>query len=104
MKMVEDDEDEPARAKLTPYQELRKLEAMGPVQFDWLISVVRRVARANGFPPPSGAVWDDDAARAWLSEHFGGTKGPEFFVRVGITATDDVSYTRLASKSVKNAL
>lgn len=104
MKMVDDDDEEPALPELTPYQELRKLEQMGPVQYAWLLRLVQRVARANGFPPPAGAIWDDDGARQWLSEQFSGTKGPEFFARVGLTATDDLSYSRLASKSIKNAL
>lgn len=104
MTLVEGDEDRPAFGTLTPYGELRELNRIGPVQFEWLLHLVPRIARVNGFPPPSGHIWDADGAREWLSTQFAGTRGPEFFTRVGLTATDDASYTRLATKSIKNAL
>ncbi|MCU1579998.1 MAG: hypothetical protein JWP19_2202 [Rhodoglobus sp.] len=108
MTAVEDDDDDhqagSAHGGLSPYEELRALGQLGPVQYAWVIKLVRQVGRASGFPPPSGAAWNSDAARHWLADQLSGTKGPEFFVRVGATATDDASYTRLARRSIKNAM
>lgn len=99
-----DDAQDVAKGQPTPYEELRALNKLGPTQYKWLIKLVQSVARMNGFPPASGYLWHDEAAHDWLVDQLTGTKGLEFFVRVGATATDDVSYTRLARRSIKNAM
>jgi hypothetical protein len=88
---------------MTPYGELRQLGKIGPIQYSWLIAMVKRVARANGFPPPGGGRWSDEIAMDWLHGLLAGAKGPEFLTRVAITATDDESFGKLVRRSLKNA-
>lgn len=88
---------------MTPYGELQHLGKMGPIQYSWLIAMVKRVARANGFPPPGGGRWSDEIARDWLHGLLAGAKGPEFLTRVALTATDDESFGKLVRRSLKNA-
>lgn len=89
---------------MTPYDELQRLGKIGPIQYSWLIAMVKRVARANGFPPPDGGRWSDEIARDWLHGLLAGTKGLEFLTRVAMTATDDESFGKLVRRSLKNAL
>ena len=67
-----DDEQDVAKGQPTPYEELRALNKLGPTQYKWLIKLVQSVARMNGFPPPSGYVWHDEAAHDWLQRHYFG--------------------------------
>lgn len=90
---------------MTPFDELRILRTIGRIQYAWFVSTVQAVARAHGFPPPTGhPTWNDDAAVDWVNDLVAGSKGLEFLNRVGLTATDQASYDRLLRKSVKNAL
>jgi hypothetical protein len=80
-------------------------EGLGTEGARLLYDTVRKVGTARNFPPPEGFQrWNTDAVATCAHEFLTGTRATERLVQLAVLASDDASFERLLTASVRNFL